>query len=169
MPQTSPADKYTAWARKLLADTWGIQMVTTYIAFVEEDTVAVLTALEIKQMPKIWYLGELGVIARSGPAVLKVEALMQQGISFNYTSYNMKDAMVPAKQGEVRYGHDGTALHLNLLTDHNLAYMYTAELMRRTSLEQNERTRIAHVCCGQSSWDDREANGQMYKMRLLLT
>lgn len=169
MPKTSPANSSQAMANKLMADTWGFIMVTTYIAFVEEDTVSVLEALEVKQMPNIWHLGELAVISRSGPAVLKVEALQAAGISFNYTSYNTKLALVPAKQGEVRYGHDGIALHHNLLTDHSLNYMYTAELMRRTSLDQIERTRIAHVCCGQNSWDNRTANGEMHKLRRLLT
>lgn len=156
-------------ANKIMADTWGFTMVTTYIAFMGEDTVAVLEALEVRQMPNIWHLGELAVISCSGPAVLKVEALQAAGISFNYTSYNTKVALVPAKQGEVRYGHDGTVMQLNLMTDHNLNYLYTAELMCRTSLDQTERTRIAHVCCGQSSWDGRIANGEMHKMRLLLT
>lgn len=144
-------------------------MVTTFIAFIEEDTVEVLTALEVKQMPKIWHLGELGVIERSGPAVLKVEALMAAGISFNYASYNVKDSLTPAKHGQVRYGHDGTEMHFNLVPDHQLIHQYDQELRFRTGLDIVARTRITHVCSGQDSWGGRIENGQMHKLRLLLT
>ena len=144
-------------------------MVTTFIAFIEEDTVEVLTALEVKQMPKIWHLGELGVIERSGPAVLKVEALMAAGISFNYASYNVKDSLTPAKHGQVRYGHDGTEMHFNLVPNPELMHHYSKELLIRTGLDTNQRTRISHVCSGQDTWDNRKENGQMHKLRRLLT
>src|SRR5216117_285045 len=115
MPQTSSDDALDA-----LSWGYGI-MVSTYIAFIEEDMVDVLEALEVRQMPQIWYLGKFCVMPRSGPAVLKVEALMEAGISFNYANYNLKTSMTPAKAGQLRYGHDGTEMHINLVPNPELA------------------------------------------------
>ena len=144
-------------------------MVTTYIAFMEEDTLAVLEALDIRNYPRVWHLGDLAVLSRSGPAALKIEALHAAGISFNYTGYNTKTAKIPAVQGVIRYGHDGTVMSANLLADRDLMGMYTAELHRRSRLDDEEVSRVAHVCSAMNSWDNRTEHGQMRRMRLLLS
>lgn len=162
MPPTSSVDVF---------DTikWGYAMSTTYFAFKEEDTVEMLKALDVRQMLKIWYLGDLCVLSRSGPAVLKVEALKAAGVSFNYASYNAKTSMVPAVSGQVRYGHDGTDMDSHLVPDTQLAYMYNKHLPGDARLDDTERLRITYVCCGQQSWDNRTENGLMHKMRRFLT
>lgn len=148
---------------------WGYDMVSTYIAFKEDDMVAVLEALEVRQMPQVWYLGDMCVMSRSGPAVLKVESLRAAGVSFNYASYNTKESMVPAKAGQIRFGHDGTEMDQNLVPDPPMAAVYSKFLPGENRLNDTERLRICYVCCGQSDWETRHANGQMHKMRRLLS
>lgn len=144
-------------------------MSTTYFAFKEEDTVEVLKALDVRQMPKIWSLGDLWVLSRSGPAVLKVEALKAAGLSFNYASYNAKTSMTAAVSGQIRYGHDGTDMDSHLVPDIQLAAMYNKHLPGENVLDDVVRMRICYVCCGQQSWEGRSENGQMHKLRLFLT
>jgi hypothetical protein len=156
-------------AAKHFTDTRGIGMATTAIAFKPEDCVAVLEALNVKQMPRIWSLGDMMVMLRSGQAGPIRRTLQAQGISFNYASYGNSTAMSPGQAGQVRYGHDGTEMHLNLVPDPQLAAIYSRQLPGENALDDVNRMRICFVCCGQDSWDDREANGQMHKMRLLLT
>lgn len=144
-------------------------MATTVIAFKVDDCVAVLDALNIKQMPRIWSLGEMMVILRSGLAGKTVSPLQDAGISFNYASYARSDSMSPVSAGQVRYGHDGTELVLNLVPDVQLAAVYNRHLPGENALDDIVRLRVCYVCCGQDSWQNREAHGQMHKMRLLLT
>lgn len=144
-------------------------MTTTAIAFKSDDCVAVLEALEIRKMPRIWSLGDLTVLLVSGQAGPKGRALQARGISFNYASYGNNSTMRPAQAGQCRYGPDGEVFFINLVPDPQLAAIYNKYLPGEHSLDDVQRMRICFVCCGQDSWDNREENGQMHKMRLLLT
>lgn len=170
MLKTSPANQYQARAAKFLADTWGNDMATTYFAFKPDDCVAVLEALNVKNMPKILHtVGDMMVLARTEQPGKLAKLLEDQGISFNYASYAWADSMSATQAGQVRYGHDGTTQFLNLGYDPNIAAVYERFLPREHVIDDVQRLRLCFVCCGQDSWDNREAHGQMRKMRLLLT
>lgn len=144
-------------------------MATTAIGFKPDDCVAVLEALNIRKMPRIWSCGDMMVLLVSSQAGPVGRALKAAGISFNYATYTVKDSMCALQRGQVRYGHDGTEMHSNLHTDPQLAAVYERFLPGDSVVDDVMRFRICHVCCGQEPWDDREANGQMHKLRNLLT
>jgi hypothetical protein len=162
MPKTSSVDK-------LLADTGGFGMATTAVGFKPDDCVAVLEALNIRKMPRIWSCGDMMVLLVSGHAGQVCRTLQAQGISFNYATYPVKDSMHANQAGQVRYGHDGTDMNTNLVPDPQLAAIYNRSLPGESAMDDVTRFRICHVCCGQEPWDDREANGQMHKLRALLS
>lgn len=143
-------------------------MPSTLFAFKESDTNAIIEALG-SSIGYIWHLGDMTVLSRSGAAALKVEALVAAGLSFNYASYNVKSSMSPAVSGQIRYGHDGTSMFSPLVPDLQLSAIYNKFLPGEERLDDTERFRICHVCCGQESWDNREENGQMHKLRNLLS
>lgn len=170
MLKTLLPNSYQARAAKHFADTWGDPMATTFFAFQPDDCVAVLEALDVKQMPgTLRTVGDLMVVSRGGKTGDLVVLLMAQGISFNYARYAWADSMSASQAGQVRYGHDGTSQFTNLVPDPQMAALYNRALPGEDLLDDIQRTRICFVCCGQESWDGREENGQMYKMRLLLT
>lgn len=144
-------------------------MATTAIGFKSDDCVAVLEALNIRKMPRIWECGDMTVLLLSGQAGKIGKALQAAGLSFNYATYPVKDSMSASQRGQVRYGHDGTELFSNLYPDPQLAAVYERFLPRESSMDDVTRFRICYVCCGQEPWDDREANGQMHKLRNLLS
>lgn len=144
-------------------------MATTVIGFKSEDCVAVLEALNIRKMPRIWSLSDMMVLVLSGYAGKPCNALQAQGISFNYASFPVKGSMAASQRGQIRYGHDGTLMSLNLIPDPQLAELYNKNLPGESSLDDSERFRICLVCCGQEPWEGREENGQMHKLRNLLT
>jgi hypothetical protein len=142
---------------------------TTAIGFKPDDCVAVLEALNIRKMPRIWSCGDMMVLLVSVQGGPVRDALWAAGISFNYACFPVKDSMSANQRGQFRYGHDGTIMHSNLVPDPGLAAVYERYLPRERGMDDVTRYRICHVCCGQESWDDREANGQMHKLRNLLT
>ena len=144
-------------------------MATTVIAFRPADRVAVLDALGIHRMPRIWACGDMQVLALSSATNKVLDALEINGISFNYATFPVKGSMSANSRGQVRYGHDGTVLHTNLVPDHTLAGVYSQSLPVEKVMDDVTRYRICFVCCGQDSWDNREENGQMHKMRNLLS
>ncbi|MBO6276784.1 MAG: hypothetical protein J6N20_05030 [Pseudomonas sp.] len=145
-------------------------MATTYFAFHPDDCVEVLEALDVKQMPSVLRtVGDLMVLARSGQAEKLAKLLEDRGISFNYASYAWAQSMSPKRAGQIRYGHDGTTSDFNLVPDPQMAALYNRNLPGEELLDDIQRLRICYVCCGQESWDNRQENGQMHKMRLLLT
>lgn len=145
-------------------------MAKTYFAFKPDDCVAVLEALSVKNMPStLRTIGDMMVVARNGQAGKLARLLEDQGISFNYASYAQVNSMSATQAGQVRYGHDGTVQFANLVPDPQLAAIYNLHLPTENYIDDKERLRLCFVCCGQESWDDREENGQMHKMRLLLT
>ena len=144
-------------------------MATTAIAFKSDDCVAVLEALGVRKMPRIWNLGDLMVILRSGLTKETTQALQDQGISFNFARYPWANGMTPSGAGQCRYGPDGEMYFINLVPDVQLVGIYNRYLPGEDSLSDTDRLKICHVCCGQDSWDSRLENGQMHKMRLLLT
>lgn len=144
-------------------------MATTAIGFKPDDCVAVLEALNIRKMPRIWSCGDMMVLLVSGLASSVRQQLQAAGISFNYASYPVKDSMRANQAGQLRYGHDGTIMHSNLVPDPQLAGVYSHFLPGDSVVDDVMRFRICHVCCGQEPWDDREANGQMHKLRNLLS
>lgn len=144
-------------------------MTTTAIGFKPDDCVAVLEALNIRKMPRIWSCGDMMVLLVSGHAAPVRHQLQEVGISFNYATYPVKDSMSASARGQVRYGHDGTELHSNLVPDPQLAAVYNRSLPGEQSMDDVMRFRVCFVCCGQEPWDDREANGQMHKLRNLLS
>lgn len=144
-------------------------MATTAIGFKPDDCVAVLTALNIRKMPRIWSCGDMMVLLLSGFAGQPARTLQAAGLSFNYASYPKKESMYANQAGQVRYGHDGTEMFSNLVPDPGLASVYEKYLPRERDMDDVTRFRICHVCCGQEPWDDREANGQMHKLRNLLS
>ena len=144
-------------------------MATTAIGFKPDDCVAVLEALNIRKMPRIWSCGDMMVLLVSGNAGPVGRQLMAAGISFNYASYSIKESMTANQAGQYRYGHDGTEMYTNLVPDPQLAAIYNRSLPGENAMDDVTRFRICHVCCGQEPWDDREANGQMHKLRILLS
>lgn len=145
-------------------------MATTFFAFHPDDCVVVLQALDVNRMPStLRTVGDLMVLSRGGKTAVLVRLLEDQGISFNYARYAWANSMSAIQAGQVRYGHDGTVQLTNLVPDPMMAALYSMHLPREHLLDDTERTRICFVCCGQESWDNREENGQMHKMRLLLT
>lgn len=144
-------------------------MATTVIGFKPDDCVAVLTALNIRKMPRIWSCGDMMVLLVSGHAGQVCRALQAAGLSFNYASYPVKGSMYANQSGQVRYGHDGTELYSNLVADPQLAGVYSRFLPGDAAIDDVTRFRVCHVCCGQEPWKDREANGQMHKLRNLLS
>ena len=170
MPKTSLLEGYLDRAAKHFADTWGTSVATTFFAFHPEDRVAVLEALDVKNMPStLRTVGDLMVVSRNGQAGKLARLLEDRGISFNYASYTWAQSMSAMQAGQVRYGHDGTVQFTNLVPDPQMAALYNRNLPGEDLLDDIQRIRICFVCCGQESWNDREANGQMHKMRLLLT
>lgn len=161
MPKTSSANPLNV--------KWVYGMATTAIGFKPDDCVAVLVALNIRKMPRIWSCGDMMVLLVSGHAGKVCPELKAAGLSFNYATYPVKDSMQANQSGQVRYGHDGTEMYSNLVPDPQLAGVYNRFLPGDSVLDDVMRFRICHVCCGQESWEDREANGQMYKLRNLLT
>lgn len=144
-------------------------MATTAIGFKPDDCVAVLEALNIRKMPRIWSCGDMMVLLVSGQAGKVGKPLQAAGLSFNYATYPVKESMAASQAGQVRYGHDGTEMYSNLVPDPQLAGVYSRFLPGDSVVDDVTRFRICHVCCGQEPWDDREANGQMHKLRNLLS
>jgi hypothetical protein len=144
-------------------------MATTAIGFKPDDCVAVLEALNIRKMPRIWSCGDMMVLLVSGNVSPIRLTLQAAGISFNYACFPVKDSMSANQRGQFRYGHDGTIMHSNLVPDPQLAAIYSQYLPGETSMDDVTRFRICYVCCGQDSWDDREEHGQMHKLRNLLS
>lgn len=151
-----------------LAD-WLVPMPSTVIAFKDDDFVAVLTALGVKQnTPHLWSAGDMWVIQRSGSAGKFCGLLKEQGLSFNYAEFIDGKTMSARQRGQQRYGHDGTEMHSNLFPDPEMAAVYDRFLPREDRLDDVMRFRICLVCCGQEPWDGKTENGQMYKLRQLL-
>lgn len=144
-------------------------MATTAIGFKPDDCVAVLEALNIRKMPRIWSCGDMMVLLVSGNAAKVNKPLQAAGISYNYATYAVANTMHASQSGQVRYGHDGTLMSLNLVPSPELAAVYNRHLPNETSLDDVNRFRICHACCGQDSWQNREENGQMHKLRNLLS
>lgn len=144
-------------------------MATTAIGFKPDDCTAVLEALNIRKMPRIWSCGDMMVLLVSGKAGPVGTALKGAGLSFNYATYFVKDSLTASSAGQFRYGHDGTPIHSNLVPDMQLAAVYERHLPRDNVMDDVMRFRVCFVCCGQEPWDDREANGQMHKLRNLLS
>lgn len=144
-------------------------MTTTVIAFKPDDCVAVLEALGIRRMPKTWVCGDMQTMALSSQSNKVIEALEKAGISFNFAAFPVKDSMSTNSRGQVRYGHDGTVMYSNLVPDIELAGLYGQSLPGESVIDDATRYRICYVCCGQESWDNREENGQMHKLRNLLS
>ncbi|AXC36518.1 hypothetical protein HOT57_gp74 [Pseudomonas phage phCDa] len=145
-------------------------MATTFFAFHPDDCVEVLEALDVKRMPSVLRtVGDLMVLFRSGQAGKLTQLLEDRGISFNYASYAWAQSMSASQAGQVRFGHDGTVQLTNLVPDPQMSALYNRNLPGEELLDDIQRIRICFVCCGQEPWDDREANGQMHRMRLLLT
>lgn len=161
MPKISSADPLTI--------KWGYGMATTMVAFKPDDLVAVLEALSIHRMPRVWLCGDMRVLALSSGSNKVIDALTLQGISFNFATFPHKESMSASARGQVRYGHDGTVMYLNLIPDPGLAGVYSQSLLNDDKMDDVTRLRICVVCCGQESWEDREANGQMHKLRNLLS
>lgn len=144
-------------------------MANTVIAFKPDDCVAVLEALGIHRMPKTWVCGDMQILSLSGSSAGILYRLKSAGISFNFASFPVKDSMSANARGQVRYGHDGTVLHANLVPDYVLAGAYGHYLPSELEMDDVTRCRICYVCCGQDSWDNREEYGQMHKLRNLLS
>lgn len=144
-------------------------MATTAIGFKPDDCTAVLEALNIRKMPRIWSCGDMMVLLVSGHAGQVCRALQADGLSFNYATYPVKDSMHANQAGQVRYGHDGTEMFSNLIPNMEMAAVYELFLPDDSVVDDVLRYRICHVCSGQEPWDDREANGQMHKLRNLLS
>lgn len=153
----------------MLKTSWADNDVQTVFGFLTEDLTAVLQALEIKNMPRAWILEDMTALYIGANCRGRCKALESAGISYNYAEFRDKGAMIARQSGQVRYGHDGTLLHHNLVHDLQLMYMYERSLRTVTNLDMPARNRICLVCCGQESWDNREENGQMHKLRNLLS
>lgn len=160
MPKTSSAN---------LQIQWVYGKVQTIFGFLSEDLGRVLEIFEMPFMPAVVVMDDMTVISVTVDCRHRCNLLDAAGISYNYAEFRNAGSMTARQSGQVRYGHDGTLLHSNLVHDLQLMHLYDLYLRTSTGLDIAMRNRVCLVCCGQESWDNREENGQMHKMRNLLS
>ena len=144
-------------------------MSATYICFIREDYAAVLEALQIAGSRHIWDVDNMRVMRINKNSFALWGILQDAGISHNFAEYTHSSTGTPKYAGQIRFGHDGTRILCPLVPDLNLACAYQANLSGIVSISAEDIARASYVCCGQESWDNREENGQMHKMRNLLS
>ena len=161
MPKTSSAN--------LLQIKWVYGKVQTVFCFKADDLVDALLAVGINKVPKAWYVDDMVAISFRGSSAPLVAMFLSVGVSFNFAEYREGPSTMPRISGQIRYGHDGTAIRSNLIPDQALMSVFNMSLRHCRDLNPEECVRVGQVCCGQESWDNREENGQMHKMRNLLS
>jgi hypothetical protein len=143
-------------------------MAQTYIAAPGEDLQLLLDAIGAGRVQAQHNVDDLVVLVLNGHAGKNLQVLKKAGLSFNYASFAHKTPCSATEVGQCRYGHDGEVMFHNLVPDRELSQALV-RLIDRKEFDGPELYRIVLVCCGTESWDSRHENGQMYKMRCLLS